>query len=266
MAERRMFAKSVVNSDSFLEMPQSTQNLYFHLGIHGDDDGFIDSPKRIMRMLGASEDDFKLLILKQFIIPFDSGVVVVRHWKMHNYIRNDRYKPTQYQLEKALLMESNSTYNLRLTDGIPSDDQESTDCLPDGCIMEGRGTEENKEESILPGAETTPDRQEPPAIEIILNDGTYHAVYPSEVERWASLYPAVDIMAELRKMAGWSEANKTKRKTTRGVSKFINAWLAREQDKGGSGAKTDSSAGADGTPHPAGGIWLGGRQVVGVQR
>lgn len=143
MAERRMFSKPVVNSDAFLDMPASTQNLYFHLGVHGDDDGFIDSPKRVMRMLGASEDDLKLLIAKQFLIPFENGVVVVRHWKMHNYIRSDRYKPTQYQQEMALLSENNGIYELRLTDGIPNDHRQSPARLPDGGITEQRLIEGN---------------------------------------------------------------------------------------------------------------------------
>lgn len=138
-----MFSKPVVNSDAFLDMPATTQNLYFHLGVHGDDDGFIDSPKRVMRMLGASEDDLRLLIAKQFLIPFDRGVVVVRHWKMHNYIRSDRYKPTQYQQELALLSENNGVYDMRLTVGIPSDNQSAPARLPSGGITEQNRIESN---------------------------------------------------------------------------------------------------------------------------
>ena len=103
MAERRMFAKTIIDSDAFLEMPMSAQALYFHLGMRADDDGFINNPKKIQRMVGASEDDLKLLMAKNFIIPFESGVVVIKHWKIHNYIQADRYKPTVYQEEKAFL-------------------------------------------------------------------------------------------------------------------------------------------------------------------
>ena len=80
MAERRMFAKTIIDSDAFLEMPATAQMLYFHLAMRADDDGFINNPKRIMRMIGSGDDDLKLLILKKFIIPFESGVVVIKHW------------------------------------------------------------------------------------------------------------------------------------------------------------------------------------------
>ena len=111
MAERRMFAKTVIDSDAFLDMPMSTQALYFHLAMRADDDGFINNSKRIQRMIGASDDDFKVLIAKQFIIPFETGVIVIKHWKMHNYIQKDRYKPTIYKAEKeTLLLDKKGVY------------------------------------------------------------------------------------------------------------------------------------------------------------
>lgn len=113
MAERRMFAKTIIDSDAFLDMPMSTQALYFHLSMRADDDGFINNPKRIQRMIGASDDDLKLLIAKSFIIVFESGVVVIKHWKIHNYIQSDRYKPTVYAEEKSLLdVKKNKAYTL----------------------------------------------------------------------------------------------------------------------------------------------------------
>ena len=113
MAERRMFAKTIIDSDAFLDMPMSTQALYFHLSMRADDDGFINNPKRIQRMIGASDDDLKLLIAKSFIITFESGVVVIKHWKIHNYIQSDRYKPTVYADEKSLLeIKKNKAYTL----------------------------------------------------------------------------------------------------------------------------------------------------------
>ena len=98
-----MFSKTIIDSDVFLDMPLSTQALYFHLNMRADDDGFVDSPKRIQKMIGATDDDLKLLIAKSFIITFDSGIVVIRHWKLHNYIQKDRYKETMYQKEKKML-------------------------------------------------------------------------------------------------------------------------------------------------------------------
>ena len=113
MAERRMFAKQIIDSDAFLDMPLSTQCLYFHLSMRADDEGFINNPKKIQRTIGASDDDLKLLIAKSFIIPFESGIVVIKHWKIHNYIRGDRLHQTKYTEEKALLsVKENGSYTV----------------------------------------------------------------------------------------------------------------------------------------------------------
>lgn len=112
MAEKRMFARSLIDSDAFLEMPLSAQALYFHLNMRADDDGFINNPKRITDYVGAAADDLKLLLAKRFIIAFDSGVIVIRHWRMHNTLRSDRYRPTNYQEEFATLcLEGNKAYS-----------------------------------------------------------------------------------------------------------------------------------------------------------
>ena len=108
-----MFAKTIIDSDAFLDMPLSTQALYFHLSMRADDDGFINNPKKIQRMIGCSDDDLKLLIAKNFIIPFESGIVVIKHWRIHNYIQKDRYKPTVYQEEKDILsVKDNGVYTM----------------------------------------------------------------------------------------------------------------------------------------------------------
>ena len=113
MAERRMFSKSVTDSDAFLDMPLSTQALYFHLGMHADDDGFLNSPKRVQRMASATDDDMRLLEAKGFVIRFDSGVVVIRHWKVNNYIQSDRYHKTMNTKEFEMLATlDNRTYAL----------------------------------------------------------------------------------------------------------------------------------------------------------
>ena len=121
MAERRMFAKTIIDSDAFLNMPLTTQALYFHLSMRADDDGFVNNPTRIQRMVGAQDDDLRLLIAKSFVLTFESGVIVIKHWRINNYIRNDRYHETVYQEEKALLStKDNDAY----TFGIPSGNQE----------------------------------------------------------------------------------------------------------------------------------------------
>ena len=126
MADRRMFSKKIVQSDAFLDMPLSTQCLYFHLNMEADDDGFVNSPKRIQRVIGATEDDLKLLIAKRFVLTFESGVIVIKHWWMHNTLRKDRYKVTQYQDEyNTLTIKENGAY----TDGC----QLVANWLPTGC-------------------------------------------------------------------------------------------------------------------------------------
>ena len=113
MAERRMMSKSIIKSDTFLDMPATTQNLYFHMLLDADDDGFINAPKSIMRMIGAKDDDMKVLAAKQFVIPFESGVVVIKDWKIHNYIQNDRYKPSTLPERNLLNIQKDKTYMLK---------------------------------------------------------------------------------------------------------------------------------------------------------
>ena len=117
MAQRRMFSKKVTDTDTFLDMPLSTQALYFHLNMHADDDGFIDNTKTIQRMIGSSDDDRKLLVAKQFLLPFENGLVVIKDWRVHNYIQGDRYHKTQYINEKSqLIVEENNMYTRRVQD------------------------------------------------------------------------------------------------------------------------------------------------------
>lgn len=114
MAHKRMFTTQIVDSDAFLDMPLSAQSLYFHLNMRADDDGFVNNPKKIQRMIGASDDDLRLLILKRFILAFDNGIIAIKHWRMHNTLRKDRYCPTQYQEQFAALeVKENGAYTER---------------------------------------------------------------------------------------------------------------------------------------------------------
>ena len=174
-----MFAKTIIDSDAFLDMPLSTQALYFHLSMRADDDGFINNPKKIQRMIDASDDDLRVLILKNFIIPFESGIVVIKHWKIHNYIRNDRYKGTVYQEEKALLVEKdNKVYTLSdaipvgIPAGIPTDNQpthqlETQVRLGKDSIDKVSIGEEREGENALPAPKATHARTKftPPSLE-----------------------------------------------------------------------------------------------------
>ena len=131
MAQKRMFSLSVVDTDQFLDMPISSRLLYYELGMRADDDGFVDNFKKILLFTGLKEDDLKVLIAKQYVLPFDSGVIVIRHWRMNNYLRNDRHKSTQYQEElKKLSVDDNLVYQMDTTGippGIPSIDKNRLD-------------------------------------------------------------------------------------------------------------------------------------------
>lgn len=121
MAERRMFAKTIVLSDAFLDMPLSARCLYFTLGMLADDDGFVNAPRSVMRQCGASDDDMKLLIAKKFVLIFDSGVIVIKHWRINNYLRSDRYVETKYIDEKATLsVDETGIYHAGIPAGIPN--------------------------------------------------------------------------------------------------------------------------------------------------
>ena len=138
MAERRMFTQKIVDSDAFLDMPLTSQALYFHLNMRADDDGFVNNPKKIQRMIGASEDDLTLLKVKRFVLSFESGVVVIKHWRMHNLLRKDRYNPTQYQEEKAMLeLKDNGSYTetVEIPMIVEPENHAATTWQPDGNQM-----------------------------------------------------------------------------------------------------------------------------------
>ena len=114
MAERRMFAKAIVTSDAYLDMPATARLLYYDLGMRADDDGFVNSPRRVMRETGASEDDLTVLKAKGFVIGFDSGIYVIKHWRINNQLKSDRHKATEYQEEFAMLeIKKNKSYSLK---------------------------------------------------------------------------------------------------------------------------------------------------------
>jgi hypothetical protein len=136
MAERRMFTMKIVDSDAFLEMPTSAQALYFHLNMRADDDGFLNNPRKIMAYVGASPDDLRLLITKRFLLVFESGVIVIKHWRMHNTLRRDRYTPTQYQeLFAQLGIKENGSYTDHPEAALPSGNQLATTWQPNGNQM-----------------------------------------------------------------------------------------------------------------------------------
>lgn len=153
MAERRCFCMSIVDSDAFLEMPLSTQCFYFHLGMRADDYGFVNNPRRIAKLVGASDDDFKLLVSKRFLLLFDNGVVVIKHWLMHNNIRKERLKNPKYpDIAGKLYIKENRSYTDTPRDGLLSlsdmlaSKQLSDQCQPNDTPLSDQCQHKRKEE------------------------------------------------------------------------------------------------------------------------
>jgi hypothetical protein len=209
MAERRMFAKTIIDSDAFLDMPLSAQALYFHLSMRADDDGFINNPKKIQRMVGASDDDCKLLLMKRFIIAFESGVVVIKHWKIHNYIQKDRYKPTVYQEEKSLLIEK--------------DNKVYTDCIQDVSALptqyrDSKEIDSELDENSVPQAKTRTTRFTPPTVEEVRS---YCEERKNNVDaqRFVDYYTSNGWLVGKNKMKDWRAAVRTWERNNTSASK-----------------------------------------------
>lgn len=143
MAERRMFAKTIIDSDAFLTMPASSQNLYFHLGMRADDDGVVNNPRTIMRLVGAHEDDMNILISKKFVIVLQDSLIVIKHWKINNYIRSDRYVQSKYKEEiSCLSLDENNAYSV-------NNNQVTTACQPAGIPTVSTGKVSIGKDSIV---------------------------------------------------------------------------------------------------------------------
>lgn len=172
MANRRMFSLDVCDTDAFLDLPASSQNLYFHLGLRADDDGFVSSPRKITAMVNCSGDDLKLLVAKGFIIPFDNGICVIRDWRTNNYIRSDRYKETRYLEEKSRLsVGENGAYQLAdaaagLPSGIPTVNRVGDGRDTQYRLGKDRLGKDSLESAGLPAADKPPSpRFVPPTVE-----------------------------------------------------------------------------------------------------
>lgn len=228
MANRRMFSLDVVDTDKFLEMPTSTQALYFQLGMRADDDGFVSSPKRITSLVGASPDDLKLLVAKGFIIAFQNGVIVICHWRQNNYVRCDRYTKSIHVDEMNSLSLENGIYCIGIPDDIPND---IPTVSTDKNRIDKSRLDKSRADNII-CSEPDKSAPNPSGILIVLNDKSYYDVPLEKITMWKATYPAVDVEQELRKMGAWCDSNPTRRKTKRGIERFINNWLSRTQDSG----------------------------------
>ena len=152
MAERRMMAKSVIEADSFMDLPMSTQCLYFHMLLRADDDGFIKNPSAIRRAIGCGSDDMTLLIAKRFILPFESGVIVIRHWKIHNYIQKDRYRPSDCEEAKQIETDANKAYKIKASEALYPECIQNVSRLDTECIQSGSVGKDRLGKSIYAAA------------------------------------------------------------------------------------------------------------------
>ena len=259
MAERRMFAMTIIDSDAFLDMPLSAQSLYFHLCMRADDDGFLNNPKKIQRVIGASEKDLEQLVEKRFLISFTTGVVVIKHWRMHNYIKKDRYKPTVYTEEmQHLTIKENNAY---------TEIQQPVSTLEPECIQSGTGLDSQVRVRVRLGKDrvntnTCPEVSqeaetieteapqifiELPAIGSPSQPKKTHKVTTEDLDKYHTTYPAVDVEQELRQMAMWLEANPSRKKSN--TRAFIVNWLKKSQDRSGSPATNTQYQGKAPIPH-----------------
>ena len=226
IAERRMFAKTIIDSDAFLDMPVTSQLLYFHLSMRADDDGFVNKPKSVMRMVGCKEDDLKLLFVKKFLIPFDSGVVVIKHWKIHNYIRKDTYTETKYKEEKsALELDENSAYRLSVTNPLQLRDESVTGASTQDSIGKVRSGKDrlNIEEEAPEAAPPKPKRHKYGAYQnVLLSDEEYEKLrnefphdYSERIERLSEYIASTgkSYKNHLATIRSWARKDADKRKT-----------------------------------------------------
>lgn len=224
MANKRMFSLDVVGTDKFLDLPISAQCLYFHLGMRADDDGFISSPKQIVKMITCTQGDMKILAENGYIIPFESGIIVIKHWRQNNYLRRDRYTETSHKEEFEVLALKNGVYDVGIPYGIPLGDA-------DKIRLDKISIDKNSINTIC--SELKDSEPESSGILLPLVDKTDYDIPLYKIEKWKEAYPAVDVKQELKRMIAWLESNPKKKKTKRGIDRFINTWLSKEQDRGG---------------------------------
>ena len=204
MAERRMFAKTIIDSDAFLDMPITARLLYYDLSMRADDDGFVNSPRKIQRMIGASDDDLRILAARKFIIPFESGVVVIKHWRIHNYIRKDTYSETPYRAEKEQLeVDENKGYTLKVA--VPSTSRQLPVDEPSTQVRIGK--DRLGKDNIDIGGRKTPTRATfaPPSIEEVTAYCEQSGI-KVDAERFIDYYESNGWMVGKNKMKSWKAA------------------------------------------------------------
>lgn len=216
MATKRMFSLQVVDTDKFMDMSTSAQALYFHLGMHGDDDGFVSSPRKITRAAGCNDDDIKLLAAKGFIIPFESGVVVITDWRINNTLKNDRYQETIYQAEKVMLQPEASGKYLLCSTLDPERFQSGSNMDPQHNITKHNLTKQSLTKSMVADKPPECTRFIPPTVDEVRAYCQENG-YQVNAEYFVDYYTANGWMAGKNKMKNWQSA--------------VRNWNRREEEK-----------------------------------
>lgn len=238
MAEKRMFSSNVIDSDAFLDMSPTARLLYYDMGMRADDDGFIDSPKKIMRIIGASDSDLKELIDNGFVLRFESGVIVIRHWYVNNRVRRDTYHETIYTEEKSrLLLEKNNVYQLRndsVTDTLQTrneigsqirggEDRIDKDRLGEDRLGEGCACV-REESSEMQGDCLTPPSPESPVLYFPTKEGE-QPIYQSDIDNLSRYYNnSIDVKAEILACAENSRGKPGKESSWQTA---VTVWISR---------------------------------------
>ena len=239
MAEKRMFSSNVIDSDAFLDMSPTARLLYYDMGMRADDDGFIDSPKKIMRIIGASDSDLKELIDNGFVLRFESGVIVIRHWYVNNRVRRDTYHETIYTEEKSrLLLEKNNVYQLRndsVTDTLQTrdeigsqirggEDRIDKDRLGKDRLGEGCACVREESSEIQADCLTPPSNEEDVFVYFPTSKGEVPITY-KDVDNLDKKYNgAVDVKAEILACAANA---RSKPNSTNTWEYAVACWIAR---------------------------------------
>ncbi|MCD7894586.1 MAG: replisome organizer [Erysipelotrichaceae bacterium] len=233
MANRRMISLSVVDSDVFLNMPHSTQSLYFHLCVRADDDGFIDSPQKILRIVGCKDKDLNILIDNKFVIPFKSGVIVIVHWKLSNRISDKRRIPTLYNDELQTLIEKNGVYSIKNdlnTECIQNVSKANTECIQNVSKMSDSIVKDSiVKDSIVKNINNTPTNQEETKKKIIKHKyGEFKHVLLSddEMKRLKNDFPFYEDLIKIL-----DEYCETSGKTYKNYSLVLRKWVLDEYNK-----------------------------------
>lgn len=234
MANRRMFTKKVTDDDNFMALSSSAQALYLHLSMSADDDGFSNQVSISMFKAHASIQDLQALLEKRYIYQFDNGVIVIKHWRMANALRKDRYSPTAFQEELAQLgVKENGAYT-RLTDGC----QTVAERVPQVRLGKVRLDKDSLGEVSIEDVCTEPLQSSAPetamnAPGIPIKGGVEWRPTVNELNEWIKFYSAVDVIRELGRMRIWCQNNPDRKKTARGIRRFVTTWLDKEQNRAG---------------------------------